>query len=130
MCERRAEQRHDPVACHQTDHSLIAMDGLRHQFDDRLEDLQGLLGIPFGEKPQRRFDVRGEHCDVLPLTYQSVAIDRFGYMIVNGIGRHTSGTGLGCLRRLERNNVACCNRHVEQIAAPRHGLDDPMALFA
>ena len=67
------------------------MDRLRHQIDDRLEDLQGFLGIALGEKPQRRFDVRGEHCDVLSLTYQNVAINLFGYVVANEIDR---GAGL------------------------------------
>ena len=48
--ERRAEQRHDAVAHDLVDRALVAVDGLHHPLEDRVEDAAGLLGIAVGEQ--------------------------------------------------------------------------------
>jgi hypothetical protein len=42
--ERRAEQRHDPVAHHLVDGALVAVHGLHHALEHGIEDLARLLG--------------------------------------------------------------------------------------
>jgi hypothetical protein len=43
--ERRAEQRHDPVAHHLVDGAFVTVDGFHHPFEDWIENLSRLLGI-------------------------------------------------------------------------------------
>jgi hypothetical protein len=48
--ERRAEQRHDPVAGRLVDGALIVMDGLHHVFEDGIEEFMRLLGVALGQQ--------------------------------------------------------------------------------
>ena len=50
MRERRAEQRHDPVAHHLVDRALVAVDRFHHVLEHRIEDLPRFLGIAVGEQ--------------------------------------------------------------------------------
>jgi len=68
--QRRAEEGHDPIAHHLIDRPLVAVDGLHHPFEHRIEDLPRLLGITVGEQLHRAFQVGEEHGDVLALTFQ------------------------------------------------------------
>ena len=68
--ERRAEQRHDAVAHHLVDGALVAMDGLHHPFEHRVEELARLLGIAVGEQLHRALEVGEEHRDLLALAFE------------------------------------------------------------
>ena len=48
--QRRAEERHDPVAQHLVHGALVAMDGLHQPFQDRVEQTLRLLGIAVGQE--------------------------------------------------------------------------------
>jgi hypothetical protein len=50
MRHRCSEQRHDPVAHHLVYRPLVAVDGLHHQLEDRVQDLASLLWVAVGEE--------------------------------------------------------------------------------
>jgi hypothetical protein len=50
MGERRAEERHNPVAHHLVHRALVTMDGVHHSFKHGIEDLPRLFGITVGEQ--------------------------------------------------------------------------------
>jgi hypothetical protein len=68
--ERRAEQRHDPVAHDLVHRPLVPVDRLHHPFEHRVEKLTGFLGIPVGEQLHRPLHVGEEHRDLLALALQ------------------------------------------------------------
>ena len=68
--ERRSEERHDPIAHHLVDRALVAVDGLHHPFEDRVEELPGLLGVPVREQLHRALEVGEEHGDLLALAFE------------------------------------------------------------
>ena len=68
--ERGAEQRHDAVAHHLVDGALVAVDGLHHALEDRVEELAGLLGIAVGEQLHRALEIGEEHGDLLALALE------------------------------------------------------------
>jgi hypothetical protein len=63
----RPEQGHDPVAHHLVHRALVAVDGVHHVFEERVEQLLRLLGIAVGEQLHRALEIREEHGDVLAL---------------------------------------------------------------
>ena len=69
--ERRAEQRHDAVAHDPVHRALVAVDGLGHAFDHRIEQqfLRG-LGIAVDQQLHRTRDIGKQHRDLLPLTLE------------------------------------------------------------
>ena len=68
--ERRAEERHDPIAHHLIDRPLVAVDGLHHPFEHRIEDLPRLLGIAVGEELHGALQVGKQHGDLLALALE------------------------------------------------------------
>ncbi len=68
--DRRTEQRHDPVAHHLVDGALVAVDGLHHPLEDRVEELPRLLGITVGEQLHRALEVGEEDRDLLALALE------------------------------------------------------------
>jgi hypothetical protein len=68
--ERRAEERHDPVAHDLVDGALVAVDGLHHPLEDGIESLRRLLGIAVGEELHRALEVGEEHGDLLALAFE------------------------------------------------------------
>ena len=68
--QRRAEERHDPVAHDLVDRALVAVDRLHHPLEDRVEELARLLGVPVGEQLHRALEVGEEHRDLLALALQ------------------------------------------------------------
>jgi hypothetical protein len=68
--QRRAEQRHDPVAHHLIDRALVAMDGFHHPLEHRIENLARLLGIAIGEELHGSLEVREQHRDELALSLE------------------------------------------------------------
>src|SRR5438128_3804841 len=67
--ERRAEERHDPVAHHLVHRALVAVDGLHHAFEDRVKDPARLFGIAVGKQLHRTLQVSEEHRHVLPFAF-------------------------------------------------------------
>ena len=68
--ERRAEERHDPVAHHLIHRALVTMHGLHHVFQYGVEELARLLGIAVGEQLHRALEIGEEDGDLLALTLQ------------------------------------------------------------
>ena len=68
--ERRAEQRHDPIAHDLVDGALVAVHGLHHPFQHGIEQLARLLGVAIGEQFHRALEVGEEHGDLLALALQ------------------------------------------------------------
>src|SRR5262249_39237509 len=68
--KRGSEERHDPVAHHLVDRALVAMDGLHHDLEDRIEDLARFLGIAVGEQLHGALQVGEEAGDLLALTIE------------------------------------------------------------
>ena len=68
--ERRAEERHDPVAHDLVDGALVAVDGLHHVLEHRVEQLARLLGIAVGEQLHRALEVGEEDGHLLALALE------------------------------------------------------------
>ena len=60
MRQRRAEERHDPVAHHLVHGALVAVHGLHHPFEHGIEQLAGLLRVAIGEQLHRALQVGEE----------------------------------------------------------------------
>jgi len=64
MGDRCAEQGHDAVPHDLVDRAFVAVHGRHHAFQDGVEELPGLLGIPVGQDEfQRSLEVRKEYGD-------------------------------------------------------------------
>jgi len=70
MGERRAEERHDPVAHDLVDRAFVAVDGLHHPFEDGIENLARLLGVAVGEQLHGALEVGKEDCHLLALAFE------------------------------------------------------------
>ena len=99
--DRRAEQRHDPVAHDLVDGALVAMDGLHHAFEHGIEELAGLLGVAVGEQLHRALEVGEEHGDLLALALEGAlrGEDLLGE-VLRRVGLRQPKTWLAC----------CCER--------------------
>jgi len=63
-----AEERHDAVAHHLVHGALVAVDGVHHQLEHRVEDLARLLRIAIREQLHRALQISEEDRDLLALT--------------------------------------------------------------
>jgi hypothetical protein len=68
--EGGAEEGHDPVAHHLVHGALVAVDGLHHPFEHRIQKLSGLLRIPVGEQLHRAFQVGEQDGHLLAFPFQ------------------------------------------------------------
>jgi hypothetical protein len=68
--ERRAEQRHDPVAHHLVHRALVAVHGLHHPLEHGVEELSRVLWITVGEQLHRALEVGEEDGDLLTLALE------------------------------------------------------------
>ena len=68
--ERRAEERHDPVAHHLVDGPLVAVHGLHHVIEHGVEEPARLLGAAVGEEFHGALEVREEHRHLLALPFE------------------------------------------------------------
>jgi hypothetical protein len=87
--QRRAEERHDPVAHHLVHRALEAVHGLHHAFEHGVEQLARLLGITIGEQLHRALQVGEEHGDLLALALEG------GLGREDLLGQVFGGVGLG-----------------------------------
>ena len=65
--DRGPEERHDTVAHDLVDGPFVAMDGLHHPLEHRIQELPRLLGIAVGEELHRALEVGEEHRHLLAL---------------------------------------------------------------
>jgi hypothetical protein len=70
MGQRRAEEGHDAVAHHLVDRALVAVNGLHHPFQHRIEKLARFLGVTIREQLHRALEVGEQHRDLLALAFE------------------------------------------------------------
>ena len=70
MGERRAEERHDAVAHHLVDRALVAVDGLHHALEHRVEELASVFRVTISRQLHRALEVGEEDGDLLALALQ------------------------------------------------------------
>ena len=68
--DRRAEERHDPVAHHLVDGALVVMDGFHHPLEDGIQELPRILGVTVGEQLHRALEVGEEDGHLLALALE------------------------------------------------------------
>jgi len=68
--KRRAEQRHDPVPHHLIDGAFVAVDGLHHVFEHRVEEPAGVLRVAVREELHRPPEVGEENGHLLALAFE------------------------------------------------------------
>ena len=73
MGQRRPEQGHDAVAQDLVDRAFVAVHGVHHEVQHRIQDLPGLFRIEAGDQLRRALDVGKEHGDLLALAFQCCA---------------------------------------------------------
>ena len=72
MGDRRPKQRHDAVAHDLVHGALVAVHGVHHALQHRVEELARLLGIAVGQQLHRAFEVGKQHRDLLALAFRAV----------------------------------------------------------
>ena len=92
MRDRRAKQRHDAIAHHLVDGALVAVHGLHHAFEHRVEELAGLLGVAVGQQLHRALQVGKEHGHLLALAFEG---SLGGEDLLGQMARGVAGGGLG-----------------------------------
>ena len=71
--ERGAEERHDPVAHDLVHRALVAVNGVHHPLEDRVQEPARVLGIAVGEQLEGALQVGEHHGDMLALSLERVA---------------------------------------------------------
>ena len=103
MGERRAEERHDPIAHHLVDRSFVTVHGLHHPLQHGIEQLAGVFGVAVSQQLHGGLQVSEEDGDLLSLALE------------DGLGREDPlGEVLGDIRlgRAEPrlNGAGCCRQ--------------------
>ena len=73
MGQGGTKQRHDAVAHDLVDGPLVAMHRGHHVFQDRIEELPGLLGVALGQEFHGALQVGKQHGDLLAFAFQGTA---------------------------------------------------------
>jgi hypothetical protein len=68
QCERRTEQRHDPVAHHSIDGTIASVNGLHHALEHRIQDAPRFLWVAIRKQFHRALRVSEEDGDLLALS--------------------------------------------------------------
>jgi len=127
--KRRAEERHDAVAHDLVDGALVAMDGLDHPLEDRVQELPGLLRVPISQQLHRALEVGEEHGNLLALTLKRAP--RRQDLLGEVFGRVGLGGGEAARRgRLRRSGRKRRPATIAELASGLHlgaaaGTDDP-----
>jgi len=90
--ERRAEERHDPIAHDLVHRALVAVHGFHHPLENRVEELARFLGVPVGEQLHRSLEVGEEDGDLLALALEGGA--RGQDLVGEMLGRVAVGGGV------------------------------------
>jgi hypothetical protein len=119
MRDRRAEQRHDPIAQDPVDGALVAVHAVHHHSQRRIQDAPRVLRIGVLDQRERALDVGEQHGDLLALALERVARaeDPLGQM-TRGVGRRRGRDGRrrGTVVRAERGD-----RREQLLAVPERG---------
>jgi hypothetical protein len=111
MGDGSAEQGHDAIPQHLIDRALIAMHGVHHALQHRIEQLPGFLGVAVGQQFHGALQVGKQHGDLLALAFEDStgSEDLFGQ-----VWWRVGQRGLGLHRR--RSGSGGCGRH--RVARP------------
>jgi hypothetical protein len=69
----RPEQGHDPIAQHLVHRALIAVHGLHHGMQSRVQEGLRLFRVEVADQLRRPFEVGKQHGDLLPFAFQRTA---------------------------------------------------------
>jgi hypothetical protein len=98
--ERGAEERHDPIAHDLVHRPLIAVDGLHHVFEHRVQELAGLLGIAVSQQFHRALEVGEQNSDLLALALESsLGREDLLSQVLRRVGLRRASLGLRTNRR-------------------------------
>ena len=73
MGHRGAEEGHDAVAQHLVHRALVAVHGVHHEVQGRVEELLGLFRVEVRDQLGGAFEVGKQHRDLLALAFQGAA---------------------------------------------------------
>ena len=128
-----SEQSHDSVAHHLIDGALVAMDGLHHLLEYRIEDLPRLLGIAVGEQLHGALEVGEEDRDLLAFAFEGLL--RREDLLCEVLRRVGGRRGEGGARRSREESVPalvtelCSSREIVPTGRAR-GREESAALEA
>ena len=123
--DRRAEQRHDPVAGELVDEALEALDPIREDLEEAVHDLRPRFRVELLRQLHRAFHVGEQHGDLLALAFegglglQDLLGEVFGRVGAGTLGEVVSGWfsgGCGC-----RSRFAAAQRGAASVAEPCTG---------
>ena len=130
MGERRPEKGHDSVAHDLIHHALVAVDGLHHSLEHRIQDFSRLLGVAVGKQFHRALEVREKHRHLLALALEG-ALEREDLLgqVLGGVafGRRVTRGGARVRRQGGAAGSAKVLPRCDQLAAGRAGLFEPRA---
>jgi hypothetical protein len=98
MGNGRAEEGHNAIAHHLVHSALIAVHGLDHALQDRVQQLAGLLGVAVGQQLHGPLQVSKQHRDLLAFAFESAPGDE------NLLGKVRRGVGQGYACRGRRGS--------------------------
>src|SRR4030095_1454293 len=110
MSQRRAKESHDPVTQHLVDGSFIAMDGVHHDAQHRIDDLLPLFGIEAFEQAGRTSYVCEKNRDLLSFSFNGMPRGRDLFRQVLGYVRVRGGCSSGWSR-------STCRSLIDRLAA-------------
>jgi hypothetical protein len=94
MSQGRTKERHNAIAHDLVHRPFIAMHGVHHAFQHRIEELASLFRVALSQQFHGAFEVRKQHRDLLALAFQRTAGDEdFLREIRRGVGE---GGQRGC----------------------------------
>jgi hypothetical protein len=71
MCDGGTEERHNAITHHLIDRPFVAVYGLHHAFEHRVEDRPGVFRVVVGQKLHGAFEIREQHGNLLALACQA-----------------------------------------------------------
>ena len=90
----RPEERHDPITHHLVDRAFVAVDGLHHPFEDGIQKLPGLFGVPVGQQLHRALEVREKHGHLLAFAFEGdLERENLRGEMARGVGLGRGGAG-------------------------------------
>jgi hypothetical protein len=95
MRQGRTKQRHDAITHDLVHGAFVAMHGVHHALQHRIEELAGLLRVTVRQQLHRAFQIGKEHGHLLALAFQGAAGgEDFLREIRWGVGERCLGRGL------------------------------------
>ena len=94
MRHRRPKQGHNAIAQHLVHGAFVAVHGLHHQVQGRVEEVPGRFRVEAGNQLRRAFDIGKQHGDLLALAFQgSAGSEDFLREMRRGVGERRMRSG-------------------------------------